>query len=94
MSDPIREVYERLLDRHRQLRAIAPKSPEWTQVESELKAHGIDTTDFGPFSSVMPVSFDNEAAAPILVEWLPRVRIESGSSRQQAPVSRRSPVSR
>ena len=73
MSDPMREVYEQLLDRHRQINAVEPKSPEWMQVESDLEARGIDTTDFGLFSSVAPVAFDYEAAAPILIEWLPRV---------------------
>jgi HEAT repeat protein len=73
MSDPMREVYEQLMDRHRQIRAVGPKSPEWFQLEADLEARGIDTTDFGLFSSVATVVFDYEAAAPILIEWLPRV---------------------
>lgn len=35
---------------------------------------GIDPTDLGIFSSVVSTRFDYEAAAPILVRWLPRVR--------------------
>jgi HEAT repeat protein len=73
MSDPTREIYDQLLDRHRQIRAVEPRSPEWMQLESDLEARGIDTTDFGLFSSVAPVAFDYAAAAPILIEWLPRV---------------------
>jgi HEAT repeat protein len=69
----MRKVYEQILDDHRARHAGEPKSPEWAALEAELAAHGIDTTDFGLFSSIAPTSFDHEAAAPILVEWLPRV---------------------
>ena len=69
----MREVHERLLDRMRAEQARAPKSAEWRQLEAELDASGIDATDLGIFSSVVPTAFDYEAAAPILVRWLPQV---------------------
>ena len=68
------EVYGQLLDRFREEHARASKSPEWKALEAELEARGIDATDFGIFSSVAPTTFDAEAAAPLLVEWLPRMR--------------------
>ena len=68
------EVYDQLLDDFREQHARAEKSPERQALEAELHAHGIDTTDFGIFSSVARTTFDDEAAAPILVEWLPRMR--------------------
>jgi HEAT repeat protein len=67
-------VYDQLLDEVRQQHARAQKSPEWQVLETELRARGIDTTDFGIFSSVARTTFDAEAAAPLLVEWLPRMR--------------------
>jgi HEAT repeat protein len=70
----VREVHEHLLDRLRAERRRSPKSSEWHQLEVELAANGIDTTDLGIFSSVVPTTFDYEAAAAILVRWLPRVR--------------------
>jgi HEAT repeat protein len=70
----IREVHEHILDRMRAEQARAPKSAEWRKLEAELEASGIDTTDLGIFSSVAPTRFDYEAAAPILVRWLTRVR--------------------
>jgi hypothetical protein len=70
----MREVHEQLLDELREQQARAPKSREWQELESELETHGIDTTDLGIFSSVVPTRFDYDAAAPILVRWLPRVR--------------------
>jgi hypothetical protein len=70
----MRAVHEQLLDRLREEQARAPKSPEWRDLEAELEANGIDTTDLGIFSSVVPTGFDYDAAAPILAEWLPRVR--------------------
>jgi HEAT repeat protein len=73
MSKEMREVHEHLLDRMRAEHARAPKSAEWQQLEAELQASGIDPTDLGIFSSVVPTTFDYEAAAPILVRWLPRV---------------------
>lgn len=39
----------------------------------ELEAEGIDTADFGIFTSLRPVTFDFAAAAPTLIAWLPRV---------------------
>ncbi len=74
MSSNMREVHERILDRLRDEQGRAPKSSEWRQLEAELEANGIDPTDLGIFSSVIPTTFDYEAAAPILVRWLPRVR--------------------
>jgi hypothetical protein len=70
----MREVHEEIVDRLRAERERAPRSAEWRQLEDELEANGIDTTDFGIFSSVVPTTFDYDAAAPILVRWLPRVR--------------------
>ena len=66
------EVYEQLLDRLRDEQRRAPKSAQWKALEAELEARGIDTRDFGIFSSVLPTTFDGDAAAPVLVEWLPR----------------------
>jgi hypothetical protein len=66
--------YEELLDRFREEHARTPKSREWKALEAELEARGIETRDFGIFSSVAPTSFDGEAGAPLLVEWLPRMR--------------------
>jgi hypothetical protein len=54
----MREVHEHLLDRMRAEQARAPKSVQWRQLEAELKASGIDTTDLGIFSSVVPTRFD------------------------------------
>ena len=68
------DVYDELLDRFREEHARAPKTPEWQALEAELHAQGIDTTDLGLFSSVARTHFDAEAAAPILVAWLPRMR--------------------
>jgi hypothetical protein len=63
----MQETYEQLLDRFREENARAPKSPERRALEADLEAHGIDTKDFGIFSSVAPSTFDSEAAAPLLV---------------------------
>lgn len=73
MSTELRQIHEQLLDGLRAAQARAPKSPEWQQLEADLEAHGIETADLGLFSSVVPTRFDYEAAAPILVRWLPRV---------------------
>ena len=73
MSDDRDEIYGQLLDRFRAEHARAPRSPEWRALEAELEAQGIDTTDFGIFSSVAATTFDDERAAPVLVEWLPRM---------------------
>src|SRR5918999_728445 len=73
MSKEMREIHDRLVDRLRQEQTRAPKSPEWRKLESELQANGIDPTDLGIFSSVVPTTFDYEGAAPILVRWLPRL---------------------
>lgn len=70
----MRESYEQLLDRFREENARGPKSPERRALEADLEAHGIDVRDFGIFSSVASTTFDDEAAAPLLVEWLPRMR--------------------
>jgi hypothetical protein len=70
----MREVHEQLLDQLREQQARTPKSREWQELEAELETHGIDTTDLGIFSSVVPTRFDYDAAAPTLVRWLPRVR--------------------
>ena len=74
MNKEMREIHDRLVDRLREEQTRAPKSPEWRKLESELQANGVDPTDLGIFSSVVPTTFDYEAAAPILVRWLPRLR--------------------
>jgi hypothetical protein len=66
--------HEVRLDTFREEHARTPKSREWKALEAELEARGIETRDFGILSSVAPTSFDYEAAAPLLVEWLPRMR--------------------
>jgi hypothetical protein len=73
MSGEMREVHEQIVGRLRAEHARTPKSSEWRQMEAELEANGIDPADLGVFSSVVPTAFDYEAAAPILVRWLPRV---------------------
>jgi hypothetical protein len=73
MGESREEVYGQLLERFREQHARAPRSPERLALEAELEARGIDTTDFGIFSSVAPTAFDADRAAPILVEWLPRM---------------------
>lgn len=73
MDDSREEVYGQLLERFREQHARAPRSPERRALEAELEARGVDTTDFGIFSSVAPTTFDADRAAPILVEWLPRM---------------------
>jgi HEAT repeat protein len=73
MSREMRAVHEQIVNRLRAAHAREPKSREWRQMERELEAHGIAPTDLGIFSSIVPTTFDYEAAAPILVRWLPRV---------------------
>src|SRR5215218_1475862 len=74
MSREMRAVHEQIVNRLRAAQARSPKSPEWREMEAELEAAGIETTDLGIFSSVVPTTFDYEAAAPILVRWLQLVR--------------------
>jgi HEAT repeat protein len=74
MSGFRQEVHEQILERFREEQARAPKSSEWRALEAALEAQGIDTRDLGIFSSVGPTTFDAERAAPVLVEWLPRMR--------------------
>ena len=48
----------------------------WPEAEpflAALEAAGIDTVDFGVFGPASSTTFDFERAAPILVDWLPRV---------------------
>jgi HEAT repeat protein len=73
MSEELREMQQELLDRLRAENARAPKSAERAALEADLDAAGIDVTEFGLFHTLGPTTFDSEAAAPILVEWLPRV---------------------
>jgi HEAT repeat protein len=40
----------------------------------ELRLKGIDTSDFGVFTSLRPTTFDHAHAAPILLRWLPKLR--------------------
>jgi HEAT repeat protein len=47
--------------------------PEAEPLVAALEAAGIDTVDFGLFGPASFTTFDFERAAPILVEWLPRV---------------------
>jgi hypothetical protein len=63
------EVNEQLLDRLREEQRRAPKSSQWEALEAELEASGIDTRDFGIFSSVLPTTFEADTAAPLLVAW-------------------------
>jgi hypothetical protein len=50
VSESARAIHERVLDDMRRRKAAAPRSSEWAALESELEAHGLDTTDFGFFS--------------------------------------------
>jgi HEAT repeat protein len=48
----------------------------WQEAEpliAALEAAGIDTVDFGQFGAASFTTFDFDRAAPILVDWLPRV---------------------
>lgn len=48
----------------------------WREAEpliAALEAAGIDTVDFGYFGAASFTTFDFAGAAPILVDWLPRV---------------------
>ena len=67
------DVHQRSLDRLRDERGREPKSEAWVELEAELASNGLETADFGLLASVVPTTFDYEAAAPILVKWLPRV---------------------
>jgi HEAT repeat protein len=40
----------------------------------ELRAQGVDTTDFGVFTNLRPTTFDHALAAPTLLRWLPKLR--------------------
>jgi HEAT repeat protein len=40
----------------------------------ELRLKGIDTSDFGVFTSLRRTSFDHAHAAPVLLRWLPELR--------------------
>jgi len=48
--------------------------PAFEAMLEELRLKGIDTSEFGVFSSVRPTSFDHAHAAPILLRWLPELR--------------------
>ena len=73
MSGSRPEIREELIERLRAQHARAPRSPDRRALEAELQERGIDTTDFGMFTSIAPTTFDAEKAAPILVAWLPRM---------------------
>ena len=48
----------------------------WAEAEPlvvALEAAGIDTVDFGLFGEASFTTFDFERAAPILIDWLPRI---------------------
>jgi len=47
--------------------------PEAEPLLAALEAAGVDTVDFGIFGPLSFTTFDFERAAPILVDWLPRV---------------------
>jgi hypothetical protein len=47
--------------------------PEAEPLLAALEAAGIDTVDFGIFGPLSFTTFDFARAAPILVDWLPRV---------------------
>lgn len=74
MSGFRQDVHKQILERFREEQARAPKSTEWRGLEAALEAEGIDTKDLGIFSSLGPTTFDAEKAAPVLVDWLPRMR--------------------
>jgi HEAT repeat protein len=38
-----------------------------------LEAAGVDATEFGRFGRLYPQTFDFDAAAPVIIAWLPRV---------------------
>jgi hypothetical protein len=40
---------------------------------AELEAAGMDTSDFGLFTSLRPTTFDYARALPYLIDWLPRI---------------------
>jgi HEAT repeat protein len=73
MRSSRQEVEQQLLERLREQHGRAPRSPERRALEAVLEERGIDPTDLGMFTSLGPTTFDAEAAAPVLVEWLPRM---------------------
>jgi hypothetical protein len=40
---------------------------------AELETAGLDTSDFGLFTSLRPTTFDYARAVPFLIDWLPRI---------------------
>jgi HEAT repeat protein len=45
--------------------------PASQRMLEELRAGGVDTSDFGVFTSLRTTSFDHARAAPVLLRWLP-----------------------
>jgi HEAT repeat protein len=63
-----------LADRERsRRRREGPGWPEAQPLLRALEAAGIDTVDFGLFGQASFTTFDFAGAAPILVDWLPRI---------------------
>jgi HEAT repeat protein len=63
----------RAVERRAQRRRDGLGWPEAEPLLAALQAAGIDTVDFGLFGPASFTTFDFAAAAPIIVEWLPRV---------------------
>jgi hypothetical protein len=74
MDKRVRPVMRALADKERAERRR--QGLGWKEAEPllvALEAAGIDAVDFGRFGEASFSTFDFERAAPILVEWLPRV---------------------
>ena len=48
--------------------------PAFRAMLEELAASGLETSDFGVFTTLRPTAFDHARAVPILLRWLPRLR--------------------
>ncbi len=74
VDERVRSVMEARADQERARRHRAGLG--WQGAEAlvaALEAAGIDPVDFGTFGAASFTTFDFERAAPILVDWLPRV---------------------
>ena len=70
----VRPVMKALADQDRDRRRREGLGwPEAEPLLAALEAAGIDTIDFGRFGEAAFTTFDFSRAAPILVDWLPRV---------------------
>lgn len=75
MHDPVVVVSMRQLadERRAERRRNGVQWPEAGPLVEALEAAGVDTVDFGVFGRYGNSTFDEERAAPILLDWLPRV---------------------